>query len=156
MGTLPLLRKLSLTPPSFGNNLLTSIPSTSKVSNLAFSLFPRSMFRNFFCEVAKPPIISNKGQNPPLLSFPAGLSPLSSIFPNFKTRDHGTFKNEHKWLTGEILLGLFEELSYNKFYLIKADDRTKLSDLCMFEIYDSIVGCCGKFSRIISKATVLI
>lgn len=43
-----------------------------------------------------------------------------------------------------MLPELFEEVSYNKFYTIMGDDRTKVANLCIFYIYDNIVGCWGK------------
>lgn len=47
---------------------------------------------------------------------------------------------------------LFEEVNYNKFYTIRVDDKTRVADLCILDIYDSIVGCCGEVPRISPKS----
>lgn len=58
------------------------------------------------------------------------------------------FNNRQKGLAWKILPGVFEELSYNKFYSICADDKTKTTDLCIFDIYDNIIGCCREAPKV--------
>lgn len=50
-----------------------------------------------------------------------------------------------------ILPGLFEQVNYNKFYSVRADDRTMnvpTETNRMFDVYDSAVGCCGEVPSI--------
>lgn len=84
-------------------------------------------------------------QNFPPSLFPAGSDPFPFLFLTVKSQDHGTFKNGSKEITREVLSGLFEEVSYNKFFSIGAEHKTKITNLCIFDIYDSIVGFCGEF-----------
>lgn len=78
------------------------------------------------------------------------------MFHNLKKKAHDIFKGGNKGLTREILPELFEEMSFNKFYSLRADDKAKLTDLCMLEVYESIVDCCGEVHSISPKAMALI
>lgn len=88
-------------------------------------------------EVAKPPQVK-KNSPPPL--FPMGTTPFSPMLPSIKTKNSGTFNNEPKGLTGEILPGKFENVNYNKYCSIRTD-KTKGVDMCIFDIYNNVVGC---------------
>lgn len=39
-------------------------------------------------------------------------------------------------------------MSYNKHFTIRTDDKTRITDLCIFGIWASFVGCCGEVPRI--------
>lgn len=71
------------------------------------------------------------------------------MFPSLKAQNTGTFNNGPKGLTREILLGIFDEnANYKKYHSIKTDDMSKVMDMCIFYIYDSLVSCCREAPRI--------
>lgn len=119
MLTLPFYDGLPLlyNPPiPVGSNPLNLQTSLSQGTNPpAPPLFPLSEVKaDPMSKVAKPPQANNKGQNPPFPLFPVGQAPISSVYLNLKTRDNGNFRNGPKEFAREILLGLFEEIDYNK------------------------------------------
>lgn len=89
-----------------------------------------------------------KDKNPPPPLFLTGPAPFSSMFPGLKTQNTGTFNNGPKGLTGKMLPGIFENVNCNKYYSIRNDGKTKMTDMCIFDIYDNVVGYCGEVPRI--------
>lgn len=73
-------------------------------------------------EVARPQVVHNRSYPPP--------PTLTTVLKT--PQDHETFKSGTKGLTREILSGFYEEVSYNKYFIIKTDNRTKITDLYIF------------------------
>lgn len=56
-------------------------------------------------------------------------------------------------VTREVLPDLFVNVGYDQFLVIRTNDnRTKMLDLCMFDVFESIVGCCSKVPRVLSQS----
>lgn len=113
-GSLSFSRVCPRPPFSLGNNP-TKLPFL-RVPTLLPILPPLVKKADSNSKFAKPPQVHN-GQTPPLPLFPADPNSFSSMFPTLRTNDHGSFRNGIKGL--------------------------KLTGQYMFEIYDSIVDCCG-------------
>lgn len=54
--------------------------------------------------------------------------------------------------TRNVLLSIFESMSYIKFYTLIVDDGTKITDKCWFEIYECVAGFCRDVPRMSPKS----
>lgn len=53
-------------------------------------------------------------------------------------------------LTSEVSSGHFENVGYDCVLVIRTDDKSvKVSDLCIFNVFESIVGCCSEVPKVL-------
>lgn len=75
-----------------------------------------------------------------------------SLLPTSEFTTGGTFKNTSgNNITHKVLLGLFESVNFNKFLVLGMDDGSRILDMYFFDLYKTIVDCCGEVQRISSR-----
>lgn len=87
----------------------------------------------------------------PRYSFAQGLGPVPSLLLLLGSPARDLFARERgsPSVTQEILSGLFENIGYGHLIKLWTDEnRAKISDLCIFDIFDGIVGCCNNVPKI--------
>lgn len=95
-----------------------------------------------------PPVLLSSGSNPaPFLLLPRRRPRLFSS-PSSLVRVFGLWLLY--WAGSGILPGLFKNVVYDRFLVMRTtdDNWVKMSDLCMFDVFENIDGCCSEVPKI--------